>query len=86
MSECPHISELPHPEPIPGSDTCLECLRIGSHPVQLRKCLACGNVACCDSSPHQHATHHFGETGHPVIRSYETGEDWRWCFRDQRLV
>ena len=43
-------------------------------------CLTCGHVGCCDSSPHKHATRHFHETKHPVIRSYEPGEDWSWCY------
>ena len=46
----------------------------------MRKCLVCGNLGCCDSSPGQHASAHFHETGHPVIESAEPGEDWRWCF------
>ena len=46
----------------------------------LRQCLECGNVACCDSSPGQHATAHFHETTHPVMESAEPGEDWRWCY------
>ena len=48
--------------------------------MSLRQCLDCGQVGCCDSSPGQHATAHFHETGHPVIESAEQGEDWRWCF------
>jgi uncharacterized UBP type Zn finger protein len=49
-------------------------------------CLSCGHVACCDSSPHRHATTHHQESAHPVMRSYEPGESWRWCYVDQRLV
>ncbi|MGW7487650.1 UBP-type zinc finger domain-containing protein [Streptomyces sp. NPDC054786] len=86
MSECTHVAEQPRPEPGPLSATCLECLAVGSHPVQLRKCLACGHVGCCDSSPYRHATRHFEETGHPVMRTLEPGESWRWCFVDQQLV
>ncbi|EXU62823.1 UBP-type zinc finger domain-containing protein [Streptomyces sp. DSM 41524] len=86
MNECPHVPALPRPEPEPRSDTCPECLAVGSHPVQLRKCLVCGHVGCCDSSPYQHSTRHFEETGHPVMRSFEEGEDWRWCFVDQLIV
>ena len=29
---------------------------------------------------HQHATNHYRETGHPVMRSHEPGESWRWCY------
>ncbi|WP_328384692.1 UBP-type zinc finger domain-containing protein [Streptomyces sp. NBC_00400] len=86
MSECTHVPELPRPVPAPLSATCLECLAAGSHPVQLRKCLVCGHVGCCDSSPYRHATRHFEETGHPVMRTLEPGESWRWCFADQKLV
>ncbi|MFH8473090.1 UBP-type zinc finger domain-containing protein [Streptomyces sp. NPDC018000] len=86
MSDCPHVSELPHPEPAPLSGTCLGCLEAGTHPVQLRLCLLCGHVGCCDSSPLQHATGHFKETGHPVMRSFESGENWRWCFEDGSIV
>ncbi|MFJ9467114.1 UBP-type zinc finger domain-containing protein [Streptomyces caniferus] len=86
MSECTHVAELPRPEPSPLSTTCLECLAAGSHPVQLRKCRVCGHVGCCDSSPFRHATRHFEETGHPVMRTFEPGESWRWCFVDQQLV
>ncbi|MFF1684043.1 MULTISPECIES: UBP-type zinc finger domain-containing protein [unclassified Streptomyces] len=86
MNECPHVDALPHTEPAPLSDTCLECLAAGSHPVQLRLCLECGHVGCCDSSPLKHATQHFKASGHAVIRTFEPGESWRWCFVDNLLV
>ncbi|WFB07480.1 UBP-type zinc finger domain-containing protein [Streptomyces sp. LX-29] len=86
MSECPHMAELPRPEPEPLTESCPECLAVGSHPVQLRLCLTCGHVGCCDSSPYRHATRHFKETGHPVMRSFEPGESWRWCYSEQRLI
>ena len=59
---------------------CQACLDEGTQWVALRRCLECGNVACCDSSPKQHATRHFHESAHPVMQSAEPGEDWRWCF------
>jgi len=59
---------------------CDACVEEGTRWVALRRCLECGNVACCDSSPRQHATRHFHETQHPVMQSAEPGEDWRWCF------
>jgi CPA1 family monovalent cation:H+ antiporter len=59
---------------------CQACLDEGTQWVALRRCLECGNVACCDSSPKQHATRHFHESTHPVMQSAEPGEDWRWCF------
>jgi CPA1 family monovalent cation:H+ antiporter len=63
-----------------GELVCEPCLDLDAHWVSLRRCLACGNVACCDSSPHQHATEHFHDTTHPVMQSAQGGEDWRWCF------
>jgi CPA1 family monovalent cation:H+ antiporter len=53
--------------------------------VHLRLCLDCGEVACCDSSPQRHARRHAEVCGHPVIRSFEPGEVWRWCFVDEQL-
>jgi uncharacterized UBP type Zn finger protein len=56
---------------------------MGSGWVHLRLCLTCGHVGCCDSSPNKHATAHFRHTHHPIIRSFETGEDWGWCYVDE---
>ncbi|MCN9240047.1 UBP-type zinc finger domain-containing protein [Streptomyces sp. RY43-2] len=86
MKQCTHIDALPRPEPAPRSETCLECLAAGTDPVQLRLCLECGHVACCDSSPLRHATAHYEDSGHPVMRTFEPGESWRWCFVDHGLV
>jgi uncharacterized UBP type Zn finger protein len=86
MSECTHVMELPRPEPAPQADTCRDCRSAGSHPVQLRICLECGLVGCCDSSEHRHATRHFEESGHAVMRSFEPGESWRWCYVDGAIV
>lgn len=65
---------------------CEECLRLGTDWVQLRLCLSCGHVGCCDSSPGRRARHHAGTAGHPIIRSTEPGEDWRWCYVDEAYV
>lgn len=40
----------------------------------------------CDSSPNKHGTKHSKSTGHPTIKSYELGEDWKWCYIDQRFM
>jgi hypothetical protein len=48
--------------------------------MHLRRCAQCGHIGCCDSSPSQHATHHAGATRHPIIQSYEPGEDWFWDY------
>ncbi len=77
--ECEHLEAHPHVE-TGGDGTCEECLRDGTHWVALRQCLACGGVACCDSSNGRHAEAHFRESGHPVMQSAEPGEDWRWCY------
>lgn len=67
----------------PSSEGCEDCLRIGGEWVHLRVCRVCGHVGCCDSSPHRHATAHFHATDHPLISSYEPGEDWWWCYLDE---
>ena len=88
---CPHTSAYDDRSWIPpepdSKDSCADCAAIGSTVwAHLRMCLACGHVGCCDSSPHRHATTHHGVTGHPVMRSFEPGEDWRWCYEDRRIV
>ena len=62
---------------------CEECLASGDTWVHLRLCLECGHVGCCDSSKNKHATKHFHQTKHPIVRSFEPGEDWRWCYVDE---
>ena len=78
-------SHLPNP-PYPGPRTptgCEECLATGGTWVHLRLCLSCGHVGCCDNSPGRHATKHFKSSQHAVMRSYEPGERWGWCYVDQ---
>jgi tellurite resistance protein TerC len=70
----------------PKTSGCEECLKLGERWVQLRMCLACGHVGCCDSSKHRHATAHFHATGHPAMRSLEPGEEWRWCYVDRIMA
>lgn len=84
-SDCPHLREAPWTTEPRDDGRCPDCQREGTRPVHLRLCLACGNVGCCDSSAGQHARRHWERTGHPVLRSFETGEQWRWCFIDERL-
>jgi uncharacterized UBP type Zn finger protein len=87
-SACEHLAALGPAEPAPRTpDGCGDCLALGEHVwAHLRLCLECGNVGCCDSSPHKHATAHHHSTQHPVMRSFEPGERWRWCYVDERLV
>ncbi len=86
MKPCDHVAKLPRPEPDAMEATCPRCRAEGTDPVQLRICLSCGHVGCCESSPRKHATAHFEETGHPVMRSFEPGETWRWCYLDERIT
>jgi hypothetical protein len=57
--------------------------KVGSDWVHLRLCLSCGHVGCCDSSINKHGTKHFRATGHPIIMSFEPGENWKWCYVDE---
>ncbi|BAW07058.1 Na+/H+ antiporter [Nocardia seriolae] len=82
---CEHLREAPCVRVPDTPDACGECLDEGLVWVHLRMCLTCGHVACCDSSPGNHATKHFDDTGHPVMRSVEPGESWRWCYLDELL-
>jgi hypothetical protein len=81
---CKHVAQIQ--EVTPSADGCEECLKIGSGWVHLRLCLTCGHVGCCDSSPNKHATKHFHQVKHPIVQSFEPGEDWRWCYVDQAEV
>ncbi len=81
---CEHLQEAPD-DAVPNSDICEDCVREGTTTVHLRMCLACGNVACCDSSTGRHAERHHHRAGHPVMRSFEPGEAWRWCYVDELL-
>jgi hypothetical protein len=69
----------------PSGPGCAECLRTGGVWVHLRLCLACGHIGCCDNSPGRHATKHAHQTEHPVIRSYEPGEEWGYCYDDEQF-
>lgn len=85
MADCTHLDSILDPAGAgtPSSDGCEDCLRIGGRWVHLRRCTACGHVGCCDSSPNRHATAHHHGSGHPLIQSYEPGEDWYWCYVDE---
>jgi uncharacterized UBP type Zn finger protein len=79
--KCSHLDEIENVTP--SGRGCVECLATGGHWVHLRLCLECGHVGCCDSSPGKHATAHYHETKHPIMRSFEPGESWGWCYADQ---
>lgn len=67
----------------PSAKGCEDCLRIGDSWLHLRECMECGHIGCCDSSKNKHATAHFEAVKHPIIRSFEPGERWKWCYIDQ---
>jgi uncharacterized UBP type Zn finger protein len=82
---CEHLQRLAAVEPTSPTG-CEECLAIDQGWVHLRLCMDCGHVGCCDSSPGQHATAHARSTNHPVIQSFEQGEDWAFCYPDDAFV
>ena len=82
--ECTHLDQII--EVVPSSDGCEECLQTGDSWVHLRLCLSCGHVGCCDASKNKHATKHYMDTSHPIIRSFEPGESWLWCYPDQLFM
>jgi uncharacterized UBP type Zn finger protein len=84
MATCAHLQKAKDVHA--NSKGCEECLQMGDRWVHLRLCLTCGHVGCCDSSKNKHATKHYHATDHPVIRSFEPGEAWRYCYVDELFV
>lgn len=80
MADCTHSGSINDVKP-KTPEGCEECLRNGTKWVQLRLCLGCGHVGCCDSSIGKHARKHYEETKHPIIEAYP-GKEWRWCYID----
>jgi monovalent cation:H+ antiporter-2, CPA2 family len=80
-NKCNHTNQVN--AVIASAQGCEECLKIGDTWVHLRICMTCGHVGCCDSSKNKHASKHFSETGHPIMRSIENGESWAWCYVDK---
>ena len=81
---CGHFDQIK--SVTPSAKGCEDCLKTGDRWVHLRLCETCGHVGCCDSSPNRHATKHFQATGHPVIKSFEPGEEWGYCYADDLFV
>jgi uncharacterized UBP type Zn finger protein len=80
--QCEHFSAI---QPVaPSVNGCEDCLGIGAKWNELRVCLTCGHVGCCEDSEHAHALQHFNATGHPMIASYEPGDTWGWCYIHRR--
>jgi uncharacterized UBP type Zn finger protein len=80
MAACTHLAQI-H-EVTPSARGCEDCLKMGGSWVHLRLCMSCGHVGCCDSSPNRHATKHFHQKQHPIIKSFEPGEEWGYCYVD----
>ena len=79
---CEHVEQIRDDWPPVADAACEECAREGRHDwVSLRRCLSCGHIGCCDSSPGLHATAHHEATGHPMVRA--THQDWVWCYVDE---
>ena len=84
-NRCTHLGRIL--DAIPSSWGCEDCLALGRRDwVHLRVCQECGHVGCCDNSPGKHATKHNHATHHPIIRSFEPGEDWGWCYEDELFI
>lgn len=81
MIECKHINNVKPVKPM--SKGCVDCLKTGDEWVHLRVCMECGYVGCCDSSKNTHATKHYQKTGHPIVFSFQPGENWGWCYEDE---
>ena len=79
---CTHLDQINPVEPS-STQGCTQCIAMGEQRwMHLRLCLTCGEVGCCDSSPNRHASTHAKEHGHPIVLSFEPGEDWCWCYVD----
>ena len=82
-NECSHFDQIKNVQPN-TPDGCEECLQMNDNWVHLRLCEVCGHVGCCDSSKkNKHATKHFQQTSHAIVKSFEPGEDWGWCYVDE---
>lgn len=81
---CEHLDEVR--DVTPHANGCEECLASGDDWVHLRLCMSCGHVGCCDDSRNKHATKHFHASHHPIVRSFEPGEDWGWCYPDHVML
>jgi hypothetical protein len=75
---CPHVVRVV--DIAPGLEVCESCMEFGGVWKTLRQCRMCGRTNCCDSSPNRHATAHYRETGHEIVRTLEPGQDWSWCY------
>ena len=83
---CSHLDQVKLLAPEHDVTGCPQCMAMGDSWVHLRMCQTCGQIGCCDSSPNRHATAHYEESGHPIVRSVEPGDDWSWCYEDELML
>lgn len=83
-TQCTHTDQIE--QVTPSAQGCRECLKLGDSWVHLRLCRICGHVGCCNSSKNKHAQKHFDSTSHPIVQSFEPGEDWLWCYIDETYI
>jgi hypothetical protein len=81
---CSHLDEITQTGP--GVEVCAACVAIGGEWLHLRQCRICGRTGCCDTSPNKHASAHYRETGHPIMRALDEGQTWSWCFVDNETL
>ena len=80
---CSHLDQIQLVQP--NSDGCQQCIQMGDTWVNLRLCMTCGQVGCCDDSKNKHASKHHAGSGHPIIMSFQPDEEWLWCYVDEVL-
>ncbi len=86
MPSCTHLDSIAVTQLPEAVDGCEDCLATGSKWLHLRICLQCGHVGCCDDSPGRHASRHWDTSSHPLVQSFQPGEDWAWCYADRLLL
>ena len=82
MPSCVHLEQIRNVTPMTPNG-CEECLKTGTRWIHLRLCMSCGHVGCCDNSVGKHARKHYDSTRHPIMKSFEPGEEWKWCYVDE---
>jgi uncharacterized UBP type Zn finger protein len=63
----------------------LACEECGSR-FNLRACVTCGHVGCCESQAGHARAHALGEH-HPVVQQVTPdGPGWAWCYEENRYI
>ena len=77
---CEHLQAAVRPGALPVAPPCKACEEHSVDWVQVRWCLTCGHIGCCDDGVAKHAREHFEQTGHEVIATAEAGGTWAYCY------